>query len=108
MVSAAPWDGTVYLLHFDRPYKHARHYIGWTLDLTARLAAHRAGQGSRLLHAVRAAGIGWTLARTWPGDRHRERQLKHQGGRARLCPVCRAAAGTQASLFDPSEGDPSS
>jgi hypothetical protein len=20
--------GTVYLLHFDRPYKHARHYIG--------------------------------------------------------------------------------
>ena len=21
--------GTVYLLHFDQPYKHARHYVGW-------------------------------------------------------------------------------
>ena len=22
--------GTVYLLHFDHPYQHARHYTGWT------------------------------------------------------------------------------
>ena len=24
--------GIVYLLHFDRPYQHARHYTGWTGD----------------------------------------------------------------------------
>lgn len=38
---------------------------------------------------VKAAGIGWTLARPWEGDRHREHQLKRQGGRARMCPICK-------------------
>lgn len=80
----------IYLLHFDRPYKHARHYTGWTPDgnLDARLAAHKAGRGARLTQVVAQAGIGWTLARTWPGDRTRERQLKRQGGASRRCPIC--------------------
>jgi hypothetical protein len=38
--------------------------------------------------AVRAAGITWQLARTWPGGSDRERQLKRQGGAARRCPLC--------------------
>lgn len=80
--------GTVYLLHFARPYKHARHYIGWTSDLDARLAEHQAGRGARLLAVVKAAGITWTLARTWDGSRSRERALKHQGGASRCCPMC--------------------
>jgi predicted GIY-YIG superfamily endonuclease len=80
--------GTVYLLHFDRPYRHARHYCGWTADLPNRLAEHAAGTGARLLAVVTSAGIGWRLARTWPGDRHRERRLKRQGGAARRCPLC--------------------
>ena len=37
---------------------------------------------------VRAAGIGWQLARMWPGGRARERQIKRQGGHARKCPLC--------------------
>jgi hypothetical protein len=40
------------------------------------------------LQVVKAAGITWTLARTWPGDRNRERQLKNQGGASRRCPAC--------------------
>jgi hypothetical protein len=80
--------GTVYLLHFDRPYKHARHYTGWAADLDARLALHGAGGGARLLAVVHAAGIGWALARTWPGGRARERQIKRQGGASRCCPMC--------------------
>ncbi len=83
--------GTVYLLHFDQPYKHARHYVGWTRSsesLKARLAQHEAGHGARLLAVVRAAGIGWQLARMWPGSRARERQIKRQGGHARHCPLC--------------------
>ncbi|MEU4225991.1 hypothetical protein AB0F17_16980 [Nonomuraea sp. NPDC026600] len=80
--------GTVYLLHFARPYKHARHYIGWTSDLDARLAEHQAGHGARLLAVVKAAGITWTLARTWDGTRNRERSLKRQGGARRCCPMC--------------------
>jgi predicted GIY-YIG superfamily endonuclease len=80
--------GTVYLLHFDRPYRHARHYVGWAKDVTARLAQHEVGQGARLLQVVRDAGITWTLARTWEGTRRRERQIKSMGGASRRCPLC--------------------
>ncbi|MGL5823782.1 MAG: hypothetical protein ACRCYU_02920 [Nocardioides sp.] len=39
---------------------------------------------------ITTAGIGWSLARTWPGvTRARERQLKRQGGASRYCPTCR-------------------
>lgn len=78
----------IYLLHFDRAYKHARHYTGWTSDLTARLDEHAAGHGARLLAVVAEQGISWQVARTWPGTRTRERQLKTQGGAARRCPLC--------------------
>jgi predicted GIY-YIG superfamily endonuclease len=80
--------GTVYLLHFDRPYRHARHYVGWATNVKRRLAEHEAGRGARLLAVVKAAGIGWQLARMWPGSRVRERQIKRQGGHARHCPLC--------------------
>lgn len=83
--------GTCYLLHFDRPYRHAQHYLGWARNLEARLAEHATGSGgraARLIQVVTAAGIGYTLARTWPGSRGRERQLKRQGGHSRHCPLC--------------------
>jgi predicted GIY-YIG superfamily endonuclease len=81
--------GTVYLLHFDRPYEHARHYLGWTDHLESRLEAHRAGRGANLLAVLKRAGIGFELARTWtPADRRRERQIKRQGGLSRSCPAC--------------------
>ena len=80
--------GTVYLLHFDEPYKHAKHYIGWTSDLPGRLAEHEAGGGARLTAVVRSAGIGWHVSRTWDGTRARERQIKNQGGASRCCPDC--------------------
>ena len=80
--------GTVYLLHFDRPYRHASHYTGWTVDLPARLGEHASGHGARLLAVVHTAGIGWSLARTWTGSRHTERALKRQGGASRRCPLC--------------------
>lgn len=85
----APLIGTVYLLHFDAPLGHAKHYTGWSANLTARLAEHAAGHGARLTEVVTAAGIGWTLARTWPNaTRTDERRLKNQGGAARRCPLC--------------------
>jgi hypothetical protein len=83
-------SGTVYLLHFHAPFGHARHYLGWAAHghLADRLAEHAAGRGARLTQVVHAAGIGWTLARTWPGTRWKERSLKRQGGSSRRCPVC--------------------
>ena len=81
--------GTIYLIHLDRPYRHASHYLGWASDLDRRLAQHGTREGSPLLVAAKAAGITWTLARTWEGaTRHRERQLKRQGGKSRMCPLC--------------------
>ena len=77
----------VYLLHFDRPYQHAKHYLGSCQDLERRLTQHGKGRGARLLEVVQAVGIGWQLARTWCGGKHRERQLKKQGGASRLCPA---------------------
>jgi hypothetical protein len=61
---------------------------GGPRDLARRLAEHGTARGARLMLAVRKAGISWQLARTWPGDRARERQLKRQGGAARRCPLC--------------------
>ncbi|GAA1857211.1 hypothetical protein GCM10009687_25430 [Asanoa iriomotensis] len=81
-------SGTVYLLHFDRPYGHAGRYTGWTTDLPARLADHASGRGARLMAVITSAGIGFTLARTWPGTRSLERALKRQGGASRRCPLC--------------------
>lgn len=80
--------GTIYLLHFERPYRHARHYTGFALDLDARLIAHTKGRGARLTAVVKAAGITWQLARTWTGTRRTERSLKQQGGASRRCPLC--------------------
>jgi predicted GIY-YIG superfamily endonuclease len=30
----------VYLIHFDRPYKHSRHYLGYATDVDERLERH--------------------------------------------------------------------
>ena len=82
-------NGIVYLLHFDRSYRHARHYIGWTRNLEQRLAEHRAGRGSPLIAAAIADGIDFQLAAIWQGDRHAERRLHRQKNtRARLCSIC--------------------
>ena len=83
----------LYLLHFDQPFQHARHYLGWAPDRAwrRRLRDHEMGRGANLLRHVLAAGITWRLVRRWPqGSRTDERRLKKQGGLSRHCPTCRA------------------
>jgi hypothetical protein len=80
---------SVYLLHFSQPYRHARHYLGSAADLEARIARHRAGAGARLIEVITIAGIGFVVARTWPGGKQEERRLKSQKNGARLCPICK-------------------
>lgn len=79
---------TVYLLHFNRPYRHARHYIGFTTNLDKRITDHLCGMGARLMEVITGAGIEWKLARTWQGDRRLERRLKEWHNAALLCPLC--------------------
>lgn len=83
--------GTVYLLHFDRPISEhhtCQHYIGWTADLGARLALHRAGDGARLCQVAKERGIGFRLVRTWAGDRSLERRLKNRKNAPQMCFRC--------------------
>jgi hypothetical protein len=79
----------LYLLHFDRPYHHARHYRGMCGDkgLAARLERHRKGLGARLLQVILAVGIRFRLVRTWSGGKKEERLLKKRAIRE-ICPVC--------------------
>lgn len=80
---------TVYLIHFQTPLHHARHYIGYAERVKSRLAHHRHGTGARLLAACNSVGIEYDIARTWEGEgRDFERKLKRCKNAARYCPVC--------------------
>lgn len=87
---------TVYLLHFDRPLPTARlpvrHYMGYVSErLLFRLQVHAAGNGkaARIMVACKSYGIGWQLARTWPGaTRTIERHLKRRKQFPEMCPLC--------------------
>lgn len=91
--------GIIYLIHFSEPFRHARHYLGWTTDLAERLWAHKIGRGSNLISHVNAAGIAWHVVRTYTGDRNLERRIKHSGGLGRCCNVCSPPAGDRLPRF---------
>lgn len=89
----------VYLLHFDKPYKHARHYLGFVeKDVLQRIQKHENGQGARLLDVITKAGIKFKLVRVWDNfTRKDERRLKNQKKSRKLCPICR---GEQSEDFE--------
>lgn len=79
----------VYLLHFEEPLAHARHYVGWASNLPERMDRHFSGHGSRLVRAVLEEGISITVARVWWNrDRHFERKLHRMKNSPKLCPLC--------------------
>lgn len=79
----------VYLIHFDTPYRHAQHYIGYSGDVTARIEEHGRGQGARLMQVIVEAGITFRVAKIWRGkSRKFERQLKNRKGAGKFCPIC--------------------
>lgn len=91
--------GTIYLLHFDRPVGTGRgpvqHYLGWALDVDARVARHRRGlsNSAALCRSAHRQGIAFRVVRTWPGKtRDDERAMKRAiCRRYTLCPepACR-------------------
>jgi predicted GIY-YIG superfamily endonuclease len=80
--------GEVYLIHFSKAYKHARHYTGFTTDLPDRLKDHEKGRGARLMEVIKEAGITWRVVRTWTGTRALERAIKDMRAAPQLCPEC--------------------
>lgn len=85
----------VYLLCFNKKFKHAKHYIGFAENqrtFEIRLEHHKKGRGAKLMDAITKAGIGFTVSRTWPdGDRNFERKLKNRKKSSQICPHCIAA-----------------
>jgi hypothetical protein len=83
--------GGVYLLHFEQRYEHAGHYTGHADDFGIRVTEQASGdsRAARLLQVIAQAGIGFRLARVWPGaSKGYERSLKNSGGASRYCPIC--------------------
>lgn len=82
--------GTVYLLHFERNYKHAAHYLGFAENLENRIEDHAKGCGARLTQVIKKAGIGFQLVKTWVNQTRKfERALKNRRQARALCPACR-------------------
>lgn len=82
----------IYLLHFDEPLEHARHYVGSVKGNTieavrARMNEHASGRGARIMAVLAERGIGFRLAGTRPGGRREERRLKGRGIVCK-CPIC--------------------
>lgn len=78
-----------YLLHFETPFHHARHYVGWSSNIALRLRAHEAGNSAKLIHAISVAGIRFQVVRLWlDTDRTFERRLHNRHNSPRECPVC--------------------
>lgn len=92
--------GVVYLLHFETPFKHAQHYVGFCEKLSgvdSRLEYHANGRGSRLMAAVTRAGIQWDIVRLWKGTRSDERAIHNTSSRS-YCPVCSQKPRTRRNL----------
>jgi hypothetical protein len=95
--------GAIYLLHFDPPFKHAGHYLGFVASgspekLEERIAQHLAGDGSPLVRAAVAAGSTVRhIVTLWGRTRDDERRLKNGGSSARFCPLCKAKHNARAA-----------
>lgn len=83
----------VYLIHFETPLHHAKHYIGWTRNkrtFVKRIEYHRNGHGAKILNACNKMGIDWDVSRVWDdGDTGLEKRLKRWHKSSQLCPVCK-------------------
>lgn len=79
----------VYLLHFDTPYHHAQHYVGYSDDIARRYIEHCTGRGAALTNAAREAGVTFRIVRTWVGKGYTfERKLHNYRHNRIICPVC--------------------
>lgn len=82
----------VYLLHFDTPYQHTRHYCGWGKNVVMRVESQLKGKrtAAHFVKVVHKAGIKIRLAHIWHGkDRKFERKLKDTHNLKRFCPICK-------------------
>jgi hypothetical protein len=80
----------VYLIHFNKPYKHAGHYLGKTrIGHRNRTSQHHVSPGP-LIKAAKENGSSFVVSRIWRNAAaDYERRLKNRGGMTKNCPYCR-------------------
>jgi predicted GIY-YIG superfamily endonuclease len=80
----------VYLICYAAtPYRHAKHYLGFSDRLALRIQAHERGNGSKLMAVLARNDIPWVVSRVWmDGDRALEHRLKGWHSGVKLCPIC--------------------
>lgn len=93
----------IYLIHFEKKYKRAQHYIGYAEDIQKRIDRHNAGNGARLLKAVKKSGICFGVVRTWDESREFERRLKSRKKAWEFCPICNEKSWMKNALGDKNE-----
>lgn len=87
----------LFLLHFDPPYRHAGHYLGYAKG-TGRVATYAravaAGKVTQFPHplveAAYAQGSVLRIVAVFHGaSRDERRRMRANGSLSRFCPVCR-------------------
>lgn len=89
-------QGGVYLLHFDPPFHHALHYLGFAENLRERIAQHIRGTSRvGIVECAIKNGSKIRVVCVWPGaSRRDERELKglrnekRKGSLRQMCPRC--------------------
>jgi len=84
----------VYLLHFDRPFRHMRHYVGSVASLAEleQLLEHPTIRArSPILAAATLAGVQFSVGRVWRGGALRADLVRDQQNHARYCDICTCA-----------------
>ena len=84
--------GNVYLLHYEKPIRGKKHYLGFTMKKVAmRLQEHNSGwYGSQMTNLAVQNGSECVLARTWEGVSVQfEKKLKREKNLKRHCPICK-------------------
>lgn len=90
----------LYVIHFNTPYKHAKHYTGIALDVEKRITEHRKGTGARLTQVLKENNIDFSYTiikefNTFSEAHLEERRLKRIVKNAcRYCPICLNKNGT--------------
>ena len=85
----------VYVIHFNKPYKHAKHYTGIAKNVPKRMKEHKGGYGARLLRVLKDNNIGfrWNIIVEYPTfseAKQHEKKLKTKIKKPqRYCPICK-------------------
>lgn len=92
--------GFVYVLCLDKPFSHARHYIGCTADPRGRMRTHARGCGANVIRAAAEEGIGFTVGAVGTCPlvvmRRLERQVKDWHNAEQFCEKCHPGGNARA------------